>query len=100
MNKLSINSLMIECTRRCNLSCKHCLRGDTQNLNMKPRHISALLKNVDYISSVTFTGGEPLLYPQAIDAFIQSVKEFNVDVGNFYIATNGTRASEDRKSVV
>ena len=63
MAKLSIDNLIIEITRRCNMACAHCLRGDAQNIDIDPSYMLKLLRdnNIDYISMVTFTGGEPTL---------------------------------------
>lgn len=32
-------NLVIEVTRKCNLSCDHCLRGCSQNMDMKKEYI-------------------------------------------------------------
>lgn len=93
--KLSINNLVIEVTRRCNMSCAHCLRGDAQSADINHEYINTLLKQVDYISSITFTGGEPSLNCGAIDYFINKCKELNVGIGSFYIATNAYNITED-----
>lgn len=85
-----INDLIIEVTRRCNMKCDHCLRGDTQNKSMKDEYMYNLLGQVEYISSVTFTGGEPTLPSgiKTIERFMEICNELNVRVGNFYIVTN------------
>ena len=31
---ISIDSLVLEITRRCNMSCEHCMRGEAQNIDM------------------------------------------------------------------
>lgn len=84
-----ISSLVIEVTRKCNMKCKHCLRGSAQSVNINKRYITTLLKQVDEIYTVTFTGGEPSLNVEAIEFFIEEVKRLNVYVGSFYIVTNG-----------
>jgi len=32
--KYNVSNLMIEVTRRCNMCCDHCLRGDAQDLDL------------------------------------------------------------------
>ena len=32
--EIYVESLVIEVTRRCNMRCEHCLRGDAQNLDI------------------------------------------------------------------
>jgi hypothetical protein len=58
---------------------------------MKEEYLRNLLSQVNYISTVTFSGGEPTLPSglKAIDMFIDLCYEYNVGVGNFYIVTNG-----------
>jgi MoaA/NifB/PqqE/SkfB family radical SAM enzyme len=94
-DKTSIGNLIIETTRRCNASCDHCLRGDARNKDIKREVIEALLDKVDYIGSVTFTGGEPSLNPKAITDFVDICKEKGVSVSNFYMATNGVEYTDD-----
>lgn len=86
---MHINNLFIETTRRCQLECEHCLRGDTEYKDLDVTYLDELLEDVDRISSVTFTGGEPFLNPRIIQHFIEIVKKNDIEVGYFYIATNG-----------
>lgn len=58
-NKLNIYNLVLEVTRRCNMCCAHCLRGEAQNMDMQKETIDKLLDQTDSISMVTFSGGEP-----------------------------------------
>jgi len=37
--KLTFESLAIETTRRCNMKCAHCFRGDAQNVDIDYQHI-------------------------------------------------------------
>jgi len=86
---MNIYSLVIETTRRCNLACPHCLRGSKQDISMKPEYIKKLLSQIECISNITFSGGEPTLPSgmKAIDEFISCIP----NVSNFYIATNGMK---------
>lgn len=94
---VSIYNLIIETTRRCNMSCEHCLRGEPQNRDIDVDTIRKFLltNNVNYISIITFTGGESTLNLQAIRSFMQICKDLNVDVGSFYIATNGKNIPDE-----
>lgn len=92
---MNISTLVIEVTRRCNMSCNHCLRGDAQNLNLKPEYVESLLSQVEGIGSITFSGGEPSLAVGVIEHFLSTAKRFKVDIGNFYIATNGLDITEE-----
>lgn len=92
---MQIQNLIIEITRKCNFSCEHCLRGNAQNKDIDTKYIDALLdnNNISYISGVTFSGGEPSLNIEAIDYFIEKCKRNKIDIGSFYIATNGSITS-------
>ena len=94
-NKISISDLSIEITRRCNMICEHCLRGNAQKINIKEEYIENVLKQCDMISNVTFSGGEPSLYVKAIEQFISLVNKYKIQIGSFYIATNGKKIKED-----
>lgn len=89
---MNITDLSIEVTRECNMNCDHCLRGEQQVMNLSTNYISDLLDQLSYISDVTFTGGEPSLVPGIIKCFLEMAKERNIEIGSFYIATNGTNA--------
>lgn len=97
MNTKNIDNLIIEVTRKCNLQCEHCLRGCAQDKDISYNTIYNLIvgSNIEYISSVTFTGGEPTLNINAINQFIDICKDNNVEVGNFYIVVNGVNIPDD-----
>jgi organic radical activating enzyme len=92
---MELNNLIIEVTRKCNMSCDHCLRGDQQNIDIDLSYIEDLLKQVTHISSITFTGGEPSLNVPAINFTLSKAKEFGISIGFFYIATNAKKVTED-----
>ena len=87
--KHAISNLVIEVTRRCNMACGHCLRGEAQNTNIDNDHIDALLEQVGGIGVVTFTGGEPSLNIEAISHFVEECLRREISIDSFYIATNG-----------
>jgi len=87
-DKLSIYELMIEVTRRCNIVCDHCLRGELQNLDVKNEDITTLLSNFSDIGQIVLTGGEPSLNLSAIKHFISEIKRQDISLGSFYMATN------------
>lgn len=87
---ISLDNLVLETTRKCNMKCAHCLRGEAQNKSMSDEHMYNFLRQVSYIATVTFTGGEPTLPSgmKVIERFMEICNELGVDVGNFYFATN------------
>jgi len=92
---MKIQSLVIEVTRRCNMACDHCMRGDAQNKNIDFKYIDSLLSQCDDIGNVTFTGGEPSMNVPAISYFLEKAKELKISISTFYIATNGLNISEE-----
>jgi MoaA/NifB/PqqE/SkfB family radical SAM enzyme len=89
--ELYISDLILEVTRRCNMTCKHCMRGDAQDLDMRKEVIDRVLDAVEGhgIGTVTFTGGEPTLNVPIIQYFVDQVRERKVGVGSFFVVTNG-----------
>ena len=70
-NEIFVGNLCLEVTRRCNMGCAHCLRGNAENLDMSRETIDQVLEQVDMIGQVTFTGGEPSLNMDTIRYFLR-----------------------------
>lgn len=93
--------MVLEVTRRCNMTCAHCLRGDWKDLNteeplnISPAVLDALFSKVGHISSLALTGGEPLLDHKLLSLIVSKLKEHEVSVGCFYIRTNGSVCSSE-----
>ena len=95
---MDINNLVIEVTRKCNMSCFHCLRGDAMNVNIKKEYIDTLLQQIGYggyINSVVFSGGEPTLNVPIMEYFLDQCKNWKIKINFFYIATNGLKIKEN-----
>lgn len=86
---IEVNNLILEVTRRCNMHCAHCLRGNAQSIDMPPNLIKNVLKTIDGALSVTFTGGEPSLNVPAIERFFEEANKANKLPLYFYVVTNG-----------
>ena len=93
MKELYIKNLCIEITRRCNMSCAHCMRGDAEAVDIPPRHISNLLRHVRHIHHFNITGGEPSLNVRAIRHILERVRAYGITVNAFYIVTTGSVTS-------
>lgn len=93
--KVILDNLVLCITRRCNLECAHCVRGNTQDVDMHIELMDKILRGVKSISSVTFTGGEPTLNIGIIRVFMLLAKKYNIDLGSFYVVTNGTKESKE-----
>ncbi|WP_242052476.1 radical SAM protein [Dysgonomonas sp. GY75] len=93
MEKLRLNTLSIEVTRRCNMSCGHCMRGDAQDMDIRHKDIRNVLKHIRSIGYFNITGGELSLNVKAIRYILKQVKRFEIEVYHFYIVTNGSESS-------
>lgn len=92
---MRINHLGLEVTRKCNMKCTHCLRGNTQNKNIPLETIDILLDQIDSIGHFCPTGGEPSLNIEAIQYFINGCKKRNISIDTACIITNGINLTND-----
>lgn len=91
MNKVGLDQLTIEITRRCNMNpvCAHCFRGLPQNLDINTSAIDNLLEQIAEIGDLMFTGGEPLLNLKGIKHTFDRIRENNIKLSYVSIVTNG-----------
>lgn len=95
MNKIYFTSLVIELTRRCNMGCAHCMRGEAENADISNEVIDKLLEQTEGIGDLTITGGEVALNPGAIRYLAKRISELNIPLGNLYVVTNGKEVSDE-----
>ena len=88
--KFKFAYLGLEITRKCNLKCAHCLRGDAQHLSMKKEVIDKILDSSAGIKEIFFTGGEPFLEPDLIEYVVDQVIERDFECFDMAVITNGT----------
>lgn len=90
---MEIDQLTIEVTRKCNLECPYCLRGNAQKVNINTNDVDEFFRmnKIRYIRELTFTGGEPLLNPKAINEIVHFIKKRQIQLGGFYMVSNGTK---------
>lgn len=97
---IKIQDLILEVTRRCNMKCAHCLRGDAEALDMPEQLIDRLLADVDEISELVFSGGEPFLNVDIMRYTLEYVKEHEIPVYNIYVVTNGKEVKDEYLQVM
>ena len=95
MKKVCLAHLALEITRRCNMSCAHCLRGGAQRKDIDFNIISSLLSRVKEIQSLVFTGGEPTLNVSAMRYTLDYCKSHGIKVSQVWLATNGKRVTDE-----
>lgn len=91
---MNVTDLVIEVTRRCNMNCAHCLRGDAQDKDANIEDIRALLDCIETVGTITFTGGEPSLVPELLEQILAELKDRDIPIEGFYIVTNGKEVSD------
>lgn len=87
MNLEKPSRMIIEITDKCNLNCIHCFANKKDNDLDYSEWINIIQKSIDEgISSISITGGEPLLYPSFFDIF----NNINPKDTKITLDTNGT----------
>lgn len=101
-NKIRINCLCFELTRRCNMNCDFCCRGDAQNLDISTQIIDAALDKVkDYeIYTIRITGGEPFLNKKGLIYLIDEIIRRKIMISEFFVFTNGTVTDSEIKEAL
>lgn len=87
--KLELYNLIFEVTRRCNLRCEHCLRGDAQNLDLNTNIVDLVLDHVQSISILTLSGGEPTLNMPVVRYIFDEIRRRKIPLDSFFVVTNG-----------
>ena len=95
MKRLNVRTLLLELTRECNLSCKHCFRGDSENTYMNPDLLNKVFKNTARINSLLLTGGEPFLAIEQLRRLRDIIMSDRTNISEIIIVTNGTVLTEE-----
>lgn len=102
MEKIAVDVLSLEVTRRCNMQppCAHCFRGKAQNIDLNIAAVDNLLGQVSAIGYLFLTGGEPIVNLPTIEYIFQKIKENNIQLFSFGLVTNGLVYSDDFESLI
>ena len=92
--KVNLKNMTFEITRKCNLNCTHCMRGDAQNISLSKEIIDDTIPQINAILSLSFTGGEPMLVPEIIEYLADCIMNNNIYVGKVGFVCNGTILDE------
>ena len=93
-SKVIFKQLCFEVTRRCNMACEHCMRGDAQDLAISKEVIDKCLDRVAGVHSIILTGGEPFLEPDIIDYLFDGIIRRKIKIYGFSCMTNGSIRNE------
>lgn len=101
-NKIYMKNLNFELTRRCNLRCRWCARGNPQSIDITKKIINKTLDEVQdiYFRKISFYGGEPMLNPSMILYLAKQIVERNIRVKFIDIQTNATILNEKIKEAL
>ena len=102
MEKKYIAGINFELTRRCNLNCKWCSKGEAQDLDMRKEIIDKTLNEVsDYwIDTIRINGGEPSLVPDLIEYLIDGIIKRQIKVKLIHMITDATIKSKKIKDCI
>lgn len=97
-----INTISFEITRRCNLNCKWCSKGEPQNFDISKEIIDKTLEEIEdyYINCIRITGGEPFLKPEIIEYLINKIIEKKIKVKMLHLISNATIKNEEIKNSI
>lgn len=85
-------NLGLELSRRCDMTCSHCLRGDAQGQDMSEHTLRTVLQVFGAeISHMFIGGGEPTLKPELLTRLRHNMLWAEVRVDSMFIVTNGKR---------
>lgn len=87
--KIRFESLTFEITRKCQLRCDHCFRGEAQNVDISNEILQSLLSQTYHIETVEFIGGEPFLNLEGLKLFLTYLIEKNIRIDQVIIESNG-----------
>lgn len=97
--KYTVCTLVIEVTRRCNIACAHCMRGNAENLDISDEYIDSIMSQVGIIYGLALTGGEVSLAPDRLRYILDSAKRHKVKIGRVVLTTNGIQKSAELRDI-
>lgn len=89
--KINFLTLALQVTRRCNLKCDLCGKGEPQNIDITTEIIDKTFDEIQhyYISDLRLNGGETFLNPEIITYILEQIEKRNIMVNRIFIFTNG-----------
>lgn len=88
--KIGATIVSIEITRKCNLSCAHCMRGEAQNISFDITMLEQFFDEVKLSNVLCISGGEPFLCYDEIKQLVHLIKQKGFTTKKVLIVTNAT----------
>lgn len=92
---IAVQNLSLELTRKCNLSCGHCVRGKCQNVEMTDETIDKVFSEVNKVGMLSFIGGETSLCADKLNKVYESIKAHKTEVDAILLFTNAVDISPE-----
>ena len=87
--------VIVNITRRCDMACRMCIRGDPQNVDIDERIFPKLFEEATWIRRLCFTGGEPSMNLKALRQVVGLMEEGKCEVGSVFTIMNGKKFEEE-----
>lgn len=100
--KRYLHGLCFELTRRCNMNCEFCSKGEAQNTDITTEIIDKALDELSRfeIYHIRANGGEPMLNKQGLIYLIDEIIKRDFKICQFLVFTNGTVRDQDIKEAL
>lgn len=95
MKKVYIENLCMILTNKCNLNCRHCLRGPKDDTDISKEVIEATLNQIIAIHNLNICGGEVTLALDSLEYIFKYIVDNRILLDLVSITINGTNYSED-----
>lgn len=95
-----VHTMEVILSQKCNLACKHCLRGESTNKEITDDVLDAIFSKIHVIDSLGLGGGELTLSPTLLKKVYISLVKNDTIVYNINFTTNGTRYSEELVNIL
>lgn len=89
MKYLTFEDIEISLTRRCNMDCPHCYKGNSENVDLTKDDIDALISQTEMIGNLYLTGGEPTLRLDLMSYLLERVEAEDIPVFKLVVVSNG-----------
>ena len=99
-NRMMFDFIGIELTRRCNVNCAHCMKGEPQNLNIENETIDNFLDQTHIIGKLSFLGGEPTLALDKMRYILEGLKKREILLFKLECTTNGLIKSPEFVQII
>jgi MoaA/NifB/PqqE/SkfB family radical SAM enzyme len=96
----SLYKLYIELTRKCNLTCAHCLNGRAQNKDISEEYLYKVFSVFNEMDWLVLGGGEPFLNLKGMYETTKQIIDQNVKVNHIFISTNGCCENIDTNEIM